>query len=97
MLSVVKKLFRVRVGYVLKYTRVLAPSGEQFEVTTNLPPNATKAQFDNAFNLMGGYPEARMHYINETLHRSDMKDQAETPLNREQRRALEKIARKQGN
>ena len=88
MLKGIKKMFKVRVGFVLRYTRVLAPSGEQFEVTTNLPSNAQETDFIKAFALMGAYPEARMNFINEMVQKSDEQEQKDTPLNRQQRREL---------
>lgn len=81
------------VGYVLTYVRTLAPSGEQFQVTTNLPLKATKEQFDNAFTLMSGYPEKRMGTINDAVQKLDAQEQKDTPLNREQRRNLKDSAK----
>jgi hypothetical protein len=87
-------LKRLKVGYVIRYTRVLQPSGEQFEVTCNLPPKAKAKDFENAFTVMGSFPEARMRRINEAVMKSDKNEQVDTPLNRDQRRKLENSAKK---
>ncbi len=85
---------RKDVGYVLRYTRVLQPTGEQFEVTTNLPLKAKDEDFKKAFSVMSSYPEERMHKINDIVEREKKASETDTPLNREQRRKLENAAKK---
>ena len=81
------------IGFFLRYSRVLQPSGEQFEVNTNLPSTATKGDFEKAFELMSVYPEKRMATINAAVQKLDAQEQKDTPLNREQRRNLKDSAK----
>ena len=87
-------LFRRRIGYFLKYERVLPSSNELFQITTNLPVGATKDDFDRAFDKMIYSPDNRREFLNRIIMEENAKEQAETPLNREQRRPLKNIAKK---
>lgn len=87
-------LFRKKVGYVLKYERVLPSSNELFQITTNLPEGATKDDFEKAFDKMIYAPDNRREFLNRIIMEEMEKERAETPLNREQRRALKNAVKK---
>jgi len=86
-------LKKKEIGYFLRFTKVLAPEGEQYEVNTNLPPNATQADFRKAWDLLRTSPREIMVENNELKKKMDNAVQAESPLNREQRRALQNSAK----
>lgn len=79
------RLFRRQVGFVLKHTRVLPPSGEQYEVTTNLPLSATKEEFNDVFVKMAYAAQKRMEWINNQEMAAQKRETPDTPLNQDRK------------
>ncbi len=62
--------------FILKVTKVLRPTEEQFEVTTSLPQTASKEELFETIQKMAYGPQKRMEFINALELEGQKKDNA---------------------